>query len=74
MPKTGKQSKVIIVPNMKGGVGKTTLSVNIAYILANFHNRKVLLIDIDPQFNATQYLIKETVFVKHWENKKKSLI
>jgi len=63
-------AKVISVLNMKGGVGKTTLSVNIAYILANYHEQKVLLIDIDPQFNATQYLVHQDVIVKHFENKK----
>lgn len=62
--------KVISVLNMKGGVGKTTLSVNLSYILSNFHNNKVLLIDIDPQFNATQYLVSQTDIVNHFRTKK----
>nr|WP_277399909.1 ParA family protein [Pseudoxanthomonas sp. LH2527] len=45
--------------NLKGGVGKTTLCVNLAYGLAFFHNLRVLLIDLDPQANATQYLISQ---------------
>ncbi|HAW2900202.1 TPA: AAA family ATPase, partial [Escherichia coli] len=45
---------VISFINMKGGVGKTTLCVGIAEFLANHMGRKVLVIDIDPQFNATQ--------------------
>ncbi|MFA5010787.1 MAG: ParA family protein [Ignavibacteria bacterium] len=48
-------SKIIPVINMKGGIGKTTLSVNISYIIARIHSKKVLLVDIDPQFNATQF-------------------
>jgi len=55
---------------MKGGVGKTTLAVNIGYILANFHNKRVLLVDIDPQFNATQYLISQEKILDHFEKKK----
>lgn len=48
---------VISFINMKGGVGKTTLCVGIAEFLANHMGRKVLVIDIDPQFNATQSLM-----------------
>ncbi|MBO9497300.1 AAA family ATPase [Thalassotalea sp. G20_0] len=45
--------KVISFINMKGGVGKTTSVVEMATILASDHNKRVLLIDIDPQTNAT---------------------
>lgn len=55
---------------MKGGVGKTTLSVNIAYVLSKFKNKKVLIVDIDPQFNATQYLVKQAKILEHFKNKK----
>jgi chromosome partitioning protein len=55
--------KAICFVNMKGGVGKTTLALNVADCLARTHNKKVVVIDVDPQFNATQCLFSPDEYV-----------
>jgi chromosome partitioning protein len=46
-------ARLISVINMKGGVGKSTTAVALAETLAHHHRRRVLLIDLDPQTNAS---------------------
>jgi len=53
----------IALVNMKGGVGKTTLAVNLADALARREDKRVLLVDLDPQFNATQCLLSGDEYV-----------
>ena len=47
--------KVISITNQKGGVGKTTSAINIAYFIAK-RGFRTLLVDFDPQGNATSGL------------------
>jgi chromosome partitioning protein len=49
--------KVYVVANLKGGVGKTTTTVNVAYTFSEMGGR-VLVIDLDPQCNCTRFFAK----------------
>src|SRR5436190_11602233 len=51
--------------NMKGGVGKTTLATQIAWYAARRMNKKVLLIDLDPQANASQSVMSPQTYVEY---------
>ena len=63
----GKQrtlmAKIVSFINLKGGVGKTTLTVNIAAALA-LSGKSVLLLDLDPQTNATVSVIPQELWNK----------
>jgi chromosome partitioning protein len=60
--------KTISFVNMKGGVGKTTLALNVADCLARTHQKKVAVIDVDPQFNATQCMFSGEQYVALLKN------
>lgn len=59
---------------MKGGVGKTTLSTNICDCLSSRHDKKILLVDVDPQFNATQCVFSGEEYVRHLKDNKDTII
>ncbi len=55
---------IIATVNMKGGVGKTTLTVNLATCLAKNHRKRVLVVDLDSQISATLSLMSPQEFAK----------
>ena len=57
-------AKKVSLINMKGGIGKSTLAVNLAWHFAVMGRwvKKVLVVDLDPQFNASQYLLGVTEY------------
>lgn len=61
-------AKLAAIINMKGGVGKTTLSYNLAAELGG--SNRVLLIDLDPQANATVLCADDATRVAHAKSKK----
>jgi chromosome partitioning protein len=52
-----RRAEVVSMMNMKGGVGKSTLTANLGWYGAVRRDLKVLLIDLDPQFNLSQYVL-----------------
>ncbi len=59
--------------NMKGGVGKTTLAAQVAHA-ANVANLRVLAVDLDPQSNLSQSLMRPEPYVKHLRAHKPTVV
>lgn len=53
-----KKPKIVSFTSLKGGTGKTLVTFNVAALLAKEHNKKVLIIDVDPQHNSSNLLYK----------------
>lgn len=60
--------------NMKGGVGKTTLTFNMAWYSAWRRNLRVLAIDLDPQANLSQYLMGAEEYLKFLNKQNKTVV
>ena len=69
LTRTCEMAEIVSFINFKGGVGKTTLSVEIAASLYKRFNSRVLMIDLDPQSNCTFYWMNEKDWEKHVEEK-----
>ena len=52
-----KDARVVSVVNAKGGVGKSTISANLGWYCYSHLHKRVLLVDLDPQFNLSQYTL-----------------
>lgn len=61
-PPKAKTCPVVAVLNMKGGVGKTTISAHVFRHLYLHLQKRVLLVDFDPQFNLTQAVVPQTQY------------
>lgn len=65
---------VVSMINMKGGVGKTTLTFNLAWYSAWIRNLKVLVIDLDPQANLSQYLMGAEKYLDFLNKQNKTVV
>jgi chromosome partitioning protein len=65
---------VVSLINMKGGVGKTTAAFNLAWYAGYRRDKKVLLIDLDPQANASQYLMGPHAYKKFLDANKPTIV
>ena len=55
--KSTRKAVTVGFVNMKGGVGKSTLTANLGWWCAYQQDKRVLLVDLDPQFNLSQYVL-----------------
>jgi chromosome partitioning protein len=69
----GPMATVVSLINMKGGVGKTTLAMQLAHAADTAHLR-VLAIDLDPQSNLSQALMGPKDYLAHWQAKNPTVV
>ncbi|NNG05536.1 MAG: ParA family protein [Inquilinus sp.] len=65
---------VVSMINMKGGVGKSTLTFNLAWRSAWKENLRVLAVDLDPQANLSQYFLGASNYLKLLDNNHKTVV
>jgi chromosome partitioning protein len=73
-PVAARAGTTIALMNMKGGVGKSTLAANLGWYCAYHENMRVLLVDLDPQFNLSQYVMGTSGYEKHLGAKKGTVL
>ncbi|MFZ3588899.1 ParA family protein [Bacillus sp. DJP31] len=74
MEGANNMTKVVSMLNMKGGVGKTTLTYNLAWYAAYKKMYKVLVIDLDPQSNLTQIFMGEEGYKQFLADDNQSIV
>ena len=67
-------AKTVAITNMKGGVGKSTVAANLAWYCAYYNNKKVLLVDLDPQFNLSQYVLGTDAYESHLDAERPTIV
>ncbi len=65
---------VVALVNMKGGVGKSTLTANFGWYCAYHENLRVLMVDLDPQFNLSQYVLGNDRYEEHLEKGRPTVV
>lgn len=61
----GRAGTTVALTNMKGGVGKSTLAANLGWFCGYKKDERVLLVDLDPQFNLSQYVMGTAGYEAH---------
>jgi chromosome partitioning protein len=72
-PSTPSKATVVAFLNFKGGVGKTTNVVNIGACLAATHQKRVLIVDLDAQCNASLWLLRKPAWKILTQNRSRSI-
>jgi chromosome partitioning protein len=66
------KTRCIAFINFKGGVGKTASVVNLGATLAKYHDKRVLIVDLDPQCNSSLWLLQPSIFRAHTQGGRRS--
>jgi len=69
-----RKAVTVAVVNMKGGVGKSTIATNLGWYCAYKKSYLVLLVDLDPQFNLSQYILGNRKYEEHVTKGKKTVL